>query len=187
VAKIRPLTPSEAQRTFAQRFAKSADRLRQLNTNFGMRPYRVFLVWQVWSGSEVGEGDVTTVAECELLPTPLLSTMDAVALDPRSAGILPIGMLRITEVSIDRYTRDRLWGLDIPGVGRFDHIPPLYSFFYEVREDGRGDCPPWRMKYRLANEPHRMTEQLMWQFAIERISEDRYRDGKSAYLTGDRG
>lgn len=186
MAKIRPLTPGEAKNSFAQRFAKVGDRLRQLNTNFGVRPYRVFLVWEKWDGSERGEGETHPVAECELLPTPLVQTMDAVSLDPRSAGILPIGTLRISEVSIDRYTRDRLWGLDIPGVGRFDHIPPLYSFFYEVREDGRGDCPPWRMKYRLSNEPHRMADQLMWQFAIERISEDRERDGKTAYLTGDR-
>lgn len=185
--KIRPLTPREAKNSFAQRFAKTADNLRQLNTNFGMRPYRVFLVWLKWTGSERGEGEEVPVAECELLPTPLVATMDMVALDPRSAGILPVGSLRISEVSMDRYTRDFLRGIDIPGVGHFDHIPPLYTFFYEVREDGRGDCPAWRMKYRLSTEPHRQADQLQWQFALERISEDRERDGKSGYLTGDRG
>lgn len=185
--KIRPLTPGEARNTIAHRFAKVADKLRQLNTNFGIRPYRVFLVWQLWNGSERYEGDPVQTIECELLPTPLVATLDAVALDPRSAGVLPMGMMRLSEVSVDRYTRDRLRGIDIPGLGRFEHIPQLWSFFYEVREDGRGDCPPWRMKYKLANEPHRMADNMMWQFGIERISEDRERDGRSAYLSGDRG
>lgn len=144
-------------------------------------------MWTRWDGSEPGEGDEIIVAECEILPTPLVENLDAVALDPRTAGVLPMGMLRISEVSVDRFTRDRLLGLDIPNTGHFDHIPPGMSFFYEVREDGRGDCPAWRAKYRMATaEPWRRADQLMWTFPLERVSEDRDRNGKSVYTTGQR-
>jgi hypothetical protein len=192
LAKIRPLTPTQARNTFAQRFAKTADRLRQINTNLGVRPYRVFMVHTLWTGSERGEGDENQISEVELLPTPLVESLDAVALDPRAAGVLPMGMLKISEVSVACYTRDDLLGLTIPQgaklAGHYDHIPPLVGFFYEVREDGRGDCPAWRAKYRMATaEPYRRADMVMWQFALERISEDRLRNGKSAYLTGTRG
>lgn len=39
--KIRPLSPGEAKRTLVARLGSVADSARQLNTKFGMRPYRV--------------------------------------------------------------------------------------------------------------------------------------------------
>lgn len=50
------------------------------------------------------------------------------------------------------------------------------SFFYELQErNGVGD----RMKFRLASIPFKRRDAMDWTFTLERISEDRTRDGRS--------
>ena len=179
----RPLTPAEARRTLAHRFTRVADNLRQLATKFGIRPMRVFLVWTRWSGTENGEGREEVLQELEILPTPRIVSLDNLALSPLSTGVLPVGSVRVTEVSTS-LTYDQLTGRMFP-VAHEEHIPEPFTFFYELREDGRGDDPPKRMKFRLFNEPTRNAENVEWTFVLQRVSEDRNRQGQSRYGTGD--
>jgi hypothetical protein len=171
------------KRTLVQRFVRVADNLRQLNTQFGARPYRTFLVWTKWSGGARGQGDEQVLLELELLPTPKVMSMDGVAFSIFHAGTLPVGSVKLTEVSM-AYTNDQLTGHLVPGLGHVDQIPSPYDFFYEVREDGRGDNPPQRLKFRLLNFPTMDAENVQWTLMLERVSEDRGRDGQSKYLTG---
>jgi len=179
----KPLTPQQARRTLAHRFTRVADRLRQLGTKFGIRPYRVFLVWTRWDGGERGQGREQVVQELEILPTPNVRSLDSLALSPISTGVLPVGSVRLTEVSTS-LTYDQLTGRMYPQP-HVDHVPEPWEFFYEVREDGRGDDPPRRMKFSLFSEPHRNAENVEWVVVLSRVSEDRNRDGSSAYTTGD--
>jgi hypothetical protein len=181
--KPRALTALQAKRTLANRLGtRLGDNLRQLNTKFGIRPYRLFLVWTKWTGIERGEGDEQVVAEHEILPTPKVESLDSVALSIFAAGQLEVGSVRVSEVSL-KLTRDQLTGRDIPGVGIVDHVEQPYDFFYEMREDGRGEVDtgvqPARLKFRLAADPFRRAEKPYWQMTLERISEDRSRLGKS--------
>lgn len=171
----RLLTPQEASKTSAHRFAKRADGLRQIATRFGVRPYQVWLVWQGWTGDERGAGRVGELKRVALLPTPKLEDLSAVALDPRSGGVLPVGTVRLTRVSAS-LAADLLRGRAYPNLG--DEIGPDVEFFYEVREDGRAGDNPIRERFRLAAEPMRRPGKVDWTILLERMSEDRARDGK---------
>jgi hypothetical protein len=158
--------------------------LRQLNTKFGIRSKRVFLVWTRFDGAETGEGQETRLAEVELLPTPKIADLSSVALNPYSVGTIPIGSIRVTEVSAGQYTLDDLMGEIIPGLTTRLAEMPEVSFFYEMREDGRGDDPPSRDRFRLVSQPNRDEGGVQWQFILERSSQDRSRAGLSTYGSG---
>jgi hypothetical protein len=143
------------------------DRVRQVATRFGLRPYRVFLVWTQFGGAERGEGTEREVARIEILPAPKVISLDSVALAPQTAGILPMGSIRVEKISVS-LTLDQLKGRMIP-VPHEDHIPVTYSFHYEVREDGRGDTAVEIMKFRLASDPFRRAGKIDWVVNLERI------------------
>jgi hypothetical protein len=166
----------QARRTLGQRLTGLADRIRQLHTKFGMRSTRVFLVWTRSTGPHRGEGAEEVVRRVELLPTPKVQDLSALALNPYSAGRYPVGSVRLTEVSSGKYTRDLLSGRYAPD-GSVLRQP--WDFFYELVEDGRGDEQPARMRFRLAAEPVRREGNLDWSVLLERAAEDMARDGQS--------
>lgn len=172
----RTLTPVEAGRTLAHRFAARADRLRQVATRFGLRPYNVSLVWIRWSGEERGEGKSTVIQVTPILPNPVVEDLSAVALDPRNAGILPVGSVRLTRISAC-LTADQLLGRCIDGKV-VDRIPGNVEFFYELVEDGRAGDQPRRERFRPASDPVRRAGKVDYSIVLERISEDRDRGGR---------
>jgi hypothetical protein len=104
-----------------------------------------------------------------------VDTVDSVSLVPFAVGIVPVGTVRLSRVSVSQFTADELNGR----VSGDDHIEEPFSFFYEIVEDGRGDAQPARTKYRLSTQPMRRAGNLEWTFLLERMSEDRDRDGES--------
>lgn len=204
--KIRALSPDEARSTLANRFGSKADRMRQLATKFGVRPNRCFLRWTRWTGSERGEGDELDVLTYEILPTPRVQSLDNLSFSIQHAGVIPVGSLRVDRISTALFTRDVLMGKawpnasQVPGLvvstlppmvtpmpgmdPREPHIPEPWEFFWEVVEDGRGDSPPKRMKFRLMNEPFRRPGKVDWTVMLERVGQDRTRDNRSGIGTG---
>ena len=176
--KPRPLTPAEAKGSLANRFSGLVDRTRQLATKFGLRSKRVFLVWTRWTGSERGEGVEQEQARVEILPTPLVSDLTSVALNPYAAGKLPVGSIRVSEISLS-FTFDQLAGTKMPGREGAGAIPSNVDFFYEVVEDGRGDPEPVRQRFRRLGGPTREEDNVSWSLLLERSSEDRDRRGRS--------
>lgn len=179
----RPLSPLEARQTIASRFGPRADRLRQIATRMGVRPYRVFLVWTKATGEERGEGTTKEVARREILPTPRVQSLDAVTFNPFHAGVAPVGSVRIDRISATM-TADELRGLIVPERPE-GSVPEPYDFFYEVVEDGRGDPRPTREKFRLLSEPFRRAGKVDWTLMLERVSGDRARDGSSPFEVED--
>ncbi|GAC1446924.1 MAG: hypothetical protein PVSMB8_04850 [Vulcanimicrobiaceae bacterium] len=175
MAKLRPLTPEQAKGTLAHRFGRIGNNLRQLATKLGARPYRVFLVWVTWSGPERGVGDQRLFKEDEILPTPLVKSLDGVSLSASGAGVIPIGSIEVSEINAYR-TNDELIGKMIP-TPHEDQIPNPIDFFYEVHEDGRGDPLPVRHRYRVLSPPVRRATRVDWIVRLERASEDRSRTG----------
>ena len=176
--KPNPLTAERARRSLAHRLGKRVDRIRQLATRLGIRPYRVFLVWTKFTGEERGEGNEGLIKRLEILPTPKLIDLSNVTFSPVAVGTLPIGAIRLERVSVS-FTEDVLMGRQVPEA---HEVPPEpYDFFYEVVEDGRGDNPAERKKFRMVGTPHRHAGGVHWRLTLERISEDMKRDGTSAY------
>ena len=198
MSKVRPLSGEEARRTLAHRFAGRADRLRQLNTRFGLRPYHVTLVWTRWTGQERGQGREQPLAggRIELLPTPKVVNLDQGIYQLLSGGALPVGSVRVTEISAN-YTMDQLVGLavptaeftrendppharsarELPPKPSLTDLPQPLDFHWEVREDGRGDELPPRWRFRLLSWPMRDAGKLQWVCTLERVSNDDDRDG----------
>lgn len=194
----RPLTPRQARETLAHRLAPRVDRLRQIATRFGVRPYRVWLVWTKWSDAERGEGKELPEARLEILPTPKVVSLDSVSFRGFSGGMIPVGSMRVSEISA-LFTSDQLRGIAIPSPAfawendpprptsamclpaRIDDkgLPDPLDFYWEVQEDGRGDDPAERMKFRLMSQPYRHADAVAWEVMIERTGPDAKRDGSS--------
>lgn len=192
----RPLPSGfDARRTLAHRLTGRADRLRQLATRFGVRPYRVFLVHTRWSGDKPGDGEESVVRRVEIVPTPRVSDVTAESHRPWSGGFLPEGSLRVDRISAGAYTLDALLGrryAEEPqasgGPSRAapvngDGLDPRKSrdvdFFWEVVEDGRGDEPAERQRFRVVGRPWRHAGGLEFVVLLEPQSGGLDRDGQS--------
>jgi hypothetical protein len=152
------------------------DKVRQIATNLGARPLRVFLVWTAWTGERRGEGEERLLAERELLPTPVVSDPTAVLRNPFAAGTLPVGTVTVTEISTGQYAEDELRGWKLPDGSPLDEA--VMDFFYEVREDGRtAGRAPERRRYRVLGDVYLDAENVQWRVLLERASPDRRRDG----------
>jgi hypothetical protein len=166
--KPRALTVGQARRTLVNRLGgRVVDRVRQIATNQGLRPYRVALVWTTWTGTERGEGLEKEFARVELLPTPKVISLDSIAMSPQAAGMLPMGSIRVEKISVTN-TLDRLKGKSFP-TPHEQHIPDNIGFYYEVKEDGRGDFEPEIARFRLASEPFRRAGHVDWVVNLERL------------------
>jgi hypothetical protein len=190
-----------AKQSLAHRLTRPADRLRQFYTRFGLRSTKVFLVWTKWSGKRRGEGKEEILTRVELLPTPRVTDETAIRRNPRAQGILPEGTLRIDQISAGAYTADNLRGLVIPGLDATSphdsrgqvvggsNIEPesndRIDFFYELAEDGRGENPAERDRYRLLGGPDRKEGSLYFAVNIERASEDTDRLGETQEAVDD--
>lgn len=202
--KVRPLTPLQARATIAHRLAPTIDRIRQIATNLGTRPHRVFLTWTRWTGEARGEGAEELVGQLEVLPTPRVDSLDKLSFSLYAAGSLPVGSIQVSEISAAAFTEDLLSGRRIPAEARCcreedaasasgaivpttaqlaggEEVPFPYDFFYEVVEDGRGDVPPARNRFRLLSKPFRRAGKVDWTIMLEREDPDRERDNRSPF------
>lgn len=192
----RPLTPGLARRSLAQRTAGIADRVRQrVSVHLGMRPYRVFLTWTksgASSRSERGDGHTDVLERVEILPIPRVQDLTAINARSWSVGTVPEGSIRVDRVSAATFTEDVLRGLRIPklvgqgpphqgfdsrGPGGDQQFARWADFFYEVVEDGRGDDPAYRRRFRLLGDPFRDVDGQQWVVLLQRADRDMKRDG----------
>jgi hypothetical protein len=188
VPRPRPLSPEEARHSLANRLGiKVADKLRQLNTKLGVRPTRVWLVWRKWDGGERGQGDPVEVKRIEILPTPMVGSLDAVTFSVFHAGTVPAGSVKLTEVSL-KFTYDELTGRMLLGQKlHSDNVPQPWEFYYELVEDGRGDPEPVHQRFRFLSYPRRDSDNCQWVVMLQKMSEDDNRQGQSEYLGGTQG
>lgn len=164
-----------------QRFANSLSRLlispvdaiRDIATQFGVRPYIVRLVYTQWSGGARGIGEESVLGEPErILPTPLV--LDILTLTPI---VSPVGAdeqrgCLLTEVS-GCYTEEQLRGLGSDG----SEVPANQSFYYEIeflRADG---VKSERRRFNANSAPAYSADDAQWQVRLERARPDRTRHG----------
>jgi len=200
MSKIRPLTPRQASSSLAHRLGR-LDRLNQIATRLGVRPIRCFLIWSHWDGPDGrGDGYEHIIKELELLPTPEVISMDNVSFSAFGAGVVPVGSVRLKGISSRLYTYDLLRGVIVPKcldyqTGRLEvmssseHVEGAkgQDFYYELREDGRGDNPSQRWRFALFNYPVRKPDAIEWQVVLVRQSGDRDRKGVPQLTPGGTG
>jgi hypothetical protein len=153
-----------------------ADDLRQLFTDFGLRPYRVFSVLQRWSGGRVGAGTLAVVRELELLPTPLVD-LGPVKRKHTEGGGTEDGQFTLRQLS-PRLTEDQVQSLVAPG-----GLGPGEESFLEVRHDARDGQELARRRFTVVGPPFRKAGQFEWQVRLTKANPDRDRQGDT---TGER-
>lgn len=148
-----------------------ADDLRQLYTDFGLRPYRVLVIREEWTGGEKGRGSTRVVDSTELLPTPLVE-MAPLRGDLRAAGQVTRGGPRLSQIS-PRYTEDQVRGMFWPEDDRF-------VVFVEVVIDNRDGENPVRRRFTVRDVPYRRAGRFEWRVDLTPQDDNRDRDGNVA-------
>lgn len=157
------------QRSLVESLGTTVDDLRQLYTDFGLRPYRVFSVVVHWTGGRIGYGTEMRESELEILPTPKLN-MSGVTADMKSAGFTENGRIRVTQIS-PNYTED-----DIDALFFLQPLPPGHQGFWEVRIDQR-DGQTLVRRFMVYGAPWRMAGNFEWRGNFIRQDEPFSRTG----------
>lgn len=176
----RPITPNEDQalrpnalpgQSLVEQLGSTADELRQLYTEFGLRPYRVFSVIIRWTGGASGRGDAVLEQETELLPTPLVRDTKTIRGVAKPAGLDEEGSITLRQIS-PRYTED-----DIRSIFHQQPLPDDRDGFLEVRIDER-DGSTKRRRFSVKGAPYRDAGKFEWSASLRLQSHDRGRDGE---------
>jgi len=148
-----------------------ADDLRQLYTDFGLRPYTVHSVVVQWSGGEPGRGDAMVISETQLLPTPRLVDMKPIRGMAKPAGFDEEGAVVLRQIS-PRYTED-----DIRTLFFQQPLPRDKEGYLEIRVDSR-DGQTDRRRFTVKGTPFRDAPKFEWSTRLTLQSHDRNRAGQ---------
>ncbi len=170
---VRPLRQDEIRRTLAAKLVPTVDKLRQLSTTFGCRPYRVFLVHVLWSGGRVGSGTPSEIGRREILPTPYVIDLSSTTELLSPFGRTEDGSAIVDQIS-EKFSEDDLMGgtPDLadpasPYTGR-----PGAEFFWEVRESRDTSPAPVARHYVPAGAPTRKPP-MGWRITLTKRDADR--------------
>jgi len=109
----------------------------------------------------------------EILPTPVVMSMDNIALSPQNIGLVQIGDVKITEIS-GTFSEDTLLGRTNGDV----QVEQPYSFCWEIIEDSRVGDNPVHSKFHVRGRPNRQADNAQFVVMLTKIGDDRGRDGK---------
>jgi len=167
---LHPLVIPEA--SLVEQLGSVADDLRQLNTDFGLRSYRVFSVTYEWSGGEPGLGEARIASQQELLPTPKLG-LEPLSKEARAAGLVERGIVTLTEVS-PRYTEEQIGQLFADGAA----LPRPFQSFVEIQMDRRDGSDQPRRRFAVVGVPARDPDAFQWTVRLSRQDAQRLPDGQ---------
>lgn len=166
------VTSQQAKKTLARRFIPLADTLRNMLTKFGLRTYRVAMVRTRWSGPRRGQGVPTVVSNDVILPTPKISSFDAIAQVAQAVGYDEVGSIELTQIS-GRFTEDQLRGYGPKGTD----IPLNEEFFYEIEFFPNDGSPSQKRRFYPDAAPSYSPGALQWSLRLVKANEDRARNG----------
>jgi hypothetical protein len=164
--QVRPESP--ARRSLADSLGPTVDRIRQLRTDMGLAPYRVFLVHWRWP-SKRGLGRPVEIARDEVLPNPKISDMTGTLIGVAAFGATEGGGLFVSKIST-KYSENDLLGRTPDLV---DSVRPKTSasnveFFWEVQL-ARGGSKPRR--YIPQGVPMLDRSGIQWKISVIKQSE----------------
>lgn len=166
------LTGLAQSKTLIGKLQPTADRLRDLTTRFGLRPYVVRLVRTAWTGGARGFGSEYVVGELTLLPVPKVSEIGAMERAMLEPGLAEQGSIRVSRISADRYTENDLKGYDAAG----NPPGPEEQFFYEIEFATKTGAGVLR-RFQLVGVPEYKPGRLCWNVTLARSHDDREANG----------
>lgn len=167
------LSGEDLKCTLARKLIPVVDRIRDLNTQFGLRPYIVRIIRTRWSGGQRGDGVENVVYEAPILPTPLISDLSGLTEIVQPVGLDEVGAIVVSEVS-GSYTEDYLLGRGSAG----ESIPADEQFYYEIEFPRPGNQPGERRRFFPRSAPTYQPARFQWTVTLERSHEDRSRSGE---------
>lgn len=167
--------PCSSDMSLVEELGEVVDDLRQIATEFGARPYRVFSIVVGWSGGEIGRGDQTVLEETELLPTPFID-LSSIRYRVTSGGKTDDGTVKMFEIS-PRYTEDEVRALFSRALGTAEQQ------FIEVRLDARFGEDPVRHRLTLSGMPFHDATGFQWVVNLLVQQEERRRTGETSERT----
>jgi hypothetical protein len=174
-ARFTRFTDRQFQRTLGQQLIPVVDGLRDIYSQFGLRPYVVRVLRTRWTGGERNHGQERVDLVRDVLPTPRLMDISALMEVVTAVGRDEVGEIVVTEIS-GGYTEDELLGLD--GLGQ--DPPEDVSAYYEIeflRVDG---LPGEKRRFQIRGAPNYMPARFQWSVRLERTRPDRLRGGAPA-------
>lgn len=159
--------------TLARRLVPVADRLRDLLTKAGLRPYIMRLVWTQWSEGMRGYGVEEVLRTIDLLPTPKIRNIEELNELVRAEGVDEFGDIKVTQISA-RYTENFLRGLDENG----NAIPDNQNFYYEIEfPDENGNFPGEKRRFTLGSAFALYPGRFGWEVRLTKAIGNRSNDG----------
>ncbi len=166
-----PQGPGGGCSTFADELAAIRADAATLNTEMGLRPYRVFSVRQHWSGGEVGRGDVTRTLVAEYLPRPKVAFRTR--REYSAAGYVERGVVVLSEI------RAALSPAEVVDLfARTVPLGPGDETFLEVVLDARHGEEAERRRFVPAEPPER--RDWDWRLVVRQQAGQRAPDGSAA-------
>jgi hypothetical protein len=168
------LDAEELQCTLAQKLIPVADKIRDLHTQFGGRPYIVRIIRTRWTGSKRGVGSEHVMKETTITPTPLVVSLDGLQETLTPVGLNEYGSLQVTNIS-GRYTEEQLRGFDKSGNG----LPSNEQLWWEIEfprvRDGK---PGVKRRFAVRSAPNYSPYSFQWSVSLDSVDERRNRQGE---------
>lgn len=157
----------KASRTLVEQLGAVADDLRQLHTDFGMRPYTLHAIRIRWTGGEIGRGEDVVVFDEPLLPTPKTDGISSMTRTSTNAGGEERGDVRVSQIS-PLYTEDQIQRYFAPELRKDE------EGFIEIRVDSR-DGVTARKRFVVEGTPERRPGRFDWTVVLRKQDENRAR------------
>lgn len=174
-----PPQVGQVRQTLASKLVPVVDKIRQLNSRFGIRPYRVFMVHTQWTGGEPGVGDEMILSRIEILPTPRVRGMEGIDTNVLATGLTEEGTVEVDQISA-RLTEDDLLGRtpDLNDPNQQRTIAGPVDFFWEIVE-ARGQRPNAVIRrFNPSALPGLSRDGFQWKITLVKQDYDRGRNGE---------
>lgn len=165
-------TPEHLRSSLAQKLIPAVDKVRDIYTQVGARPYRVRILRTRWSGARRGVGVEQVTHELELLPTPLVVDLQSLSEVLTPVGRYEQGVVQLQYIS-GRYTEDQLLGVGPNG----DQVAPNETVYYEIEFFRRDGTPAEKRRFVVDAAPYYSALKFQWNVSLVSATERRARDG----------
>ncbi len=146
---------------------RQVDLARNIITRLGLRAYAVKIIHTGWSGPRRGEGQEYVLREMEILPVPLISSLNGLSESMTPMGLDEVGTLQLSEVS-GRYSEAEILGTLINGMP----LDPVgEQAYYEITFLRTGT--PIRRRFSVNNVPSYNATGFEWTVSLIRARSDR--------------
>ncbi len=165
-------TKMNLSNTLAQTLIPVTDSIRDLHTQFGLRPYKLSILRVKWSGGERGRGTPHVHSALAITPTPLVQDLTTMTEVLSPVGLDEVGVVSVSEIS-GRFTDDELRFLDEDG----ESPGPDEEVFYEIEYPQPGKRSSVKRRFFLRGAPFYSSGRFQWTIRLEKANEDRSRIG----------